>query len=108
MTEVKTMNNNTIANLSNLSSGPDNDTIWHAPERLDPAIENPEQYPADALSGDIGNAVRQYQFFGQQPLALVAQSFLSTVSLACQVHADIGRTARNIIITAMLTYCARQ
>ena len=50
--------------------------------------------PPDALPGAIGDAVREYQAYGQQPVALVASSALAVVSLAAQGLADVARDDR--------------
>jgi putative DNA primase/helicase len=46
------------------------------------------------LPGAIGAAVREYQAYGQQPVALVASSALAVVSLAAQGLADVARDDR--------------
>lgn len=67
------------------------DTDWPEPQSLDRQAAQPEPYPLDALPGAIGAAVREYQAYGQQPMALVASSALAVVSLATQGLADVAR-----------------
>ena len=65
-------------------------TVWPAPLPIERhAARAP--YPMDALPAGIGAAVREYQSYGQQPVALVASSALAVVSLATQGLADIAR-----------------
>ena len=66
-------------------------TDWSAPLPLGRHTEHQAPYPLDALPGGIGAAVREYQSYGQQPLALVASSALAVVSLAAQGLADVAR-----------------
>jgi len=61
------------------------------PQSLDRQAAPPEPYPLDALPGAIGAAVREYQAYGRQPLALVASSAMAVVSLAAQGLADVAR-----------------
>jgi putative DNA primase/helicase len=51
----------------------------------------PESYPLDALPGIIGDAVKTYAEYGQQPIPMIASSALANVSLACQCHCDVAR-----------------
>ncbi len=69
-------------------------TDWPEPQALDRQAAQPEPYPLDALPGEIGAAVREYQGYGQQPLAMVASSALAVVSLAAQGLADVARDER--------------
>jgi len=69
-------------------------TDWAEPQSLDRQAAQPEAYPLDALPGEIGAAVREYQGYGQQPMALVASSALAVVSLAAQGLADVARDER--------------
>ncbi len=48
-------------------------------------------YPIDALPALMRDAVVEYQAYGQQPVAMVATSALSALSLAAQHLADVGR-----------------
>jgi putative DNA primase/helicase len=68
-------------------------TDWPEPQSLDRQAAQPESYPLDALPDGIGAAVREYQAYGQQPVALVASSALGVVSLAAQGLADVARDA---------------
>ena len=67
---------------------------WPEPQSLDREAAQPEPYPVGALPGVIGEAVREYQAYGQQPIALVASSALAVVSLAAQGLADVARDER--------------
>ena len=69
-------------------------TEWPEPQSLDGQAVQPEPFPLDALPGEIGAAVREYQGYGQQPMALVASSALAVVSLAAQGLADVARDER--------------
>ena len=64
---------------------------WPTPEPLVADHEAPAEYPGDALPPIIGDAVRSYQAYGQQPLALVACSALGAVSLSVQALTDVER-----------------
>jgi putative DNA primase/helicase len=66
-------------------------TDWQEPQAFDRESAPPEPYPLDTLPGPIGAAVREYQTYGQQPVALVASSALAGVSLAAQGLADVAR-----------------
>jgi putative DNA primase/helicase len=66
-------------------------TSWPDMEPLVPPADEPREYPIDALPPAIGDAVLAYQRYGQQPMALVAGSALSALSLAGQGLADVGR-----------------
>jgi putative DNA primase/helicase len=69
-------------------------TDWPEPQSLDRQAGQPEPYPLDALPGAVGAAVREYQAYGQQPVALVASSALAVVSLATQGLTDVARDGR--------------
>ncbi len=64
-------------------------------------------YPLDALPSIAAQAVRQYQAYGQQPIALVACSALTAMCYATQGLADVARDnfltsplSLNIIVVA--------
>lgn len=59
-------------------------------------------YPIDALPQSIKNAVLSYHRYGQQPLALLACSALSNISLACQGLANVARD--KILISPVSLY----
>lgn len=69
-------------------------TDWPDPQPLDREATLSEPYPLDVLPSLIGAAVREYQAYGQQPVALVASSALAMVSLAAQGLADVARDER--------------
>lgn len=69
-------------------------TDWAEPQSLDRQAAKSEPYPLDMLPGEIGAAVREYQGYGQQPVALVASSALAVVSLATQGLTDVARDER--------------
>jgi len=66
------------------------------PEPLVSPDDEPRPYPLDALSPTIRAAVSAYQYFGQQPIPLVAGSALSVAALATQGLVNVGRD-RNLI-----------
>jgi putative DNA primase/helicase len=74
-----------------LDTDADESAAWPEMEPLVPPADEPLPYPIDALPSEIGAAVRAYQSYGQQPMALVACSALSALSLAAQGQADVGR-----------------
>jgi hypothetical protein len=63
---------------------------WPIPQPLVKKIE-PEPYPLDALPATIRAAVVEVQGFTKAPLAMVALSAMSALSLAIQARVDIGR-----------------
>lgn len=64
---------------------------WRPPSPILRPAQVPEPYPMDALPDSIGEAVREYQRFGQQPHALVACSALAMLAAVCQGHGDVAR-----------------
>ena len=69
---------------------------WPDPEPLVEPAEEEQPYPLDALPPIIGNAVAEYQQYGQQPTSLIAGSALSATSLAVQGQVDVARDERLI------------
>lgn len=69
----------------------DPSTPWQEPRSLDAEHGPPMPYPVECLPLAIREAVETYQKYGQQPMALVACSALSAVSIACQALADVAR-----------------
>lgn len=67
---------------------------WPDPQPLDRKTARLDPFPLDKLPGGIGAAVREYQAYGQQPVALAASSALAVVSLAAQGLADVARDKR--------------
>lgn len=65
-------------------------TEWPEPAPLGEPLEA-TPYPDDALPGILGDAVRQAQTFVQAPMALVACSALSTLSVAVQGLVNVWR-----------------
>ena len=65
-------------------------TEWPEPVPLCEPLEA-KPYPDDALPGILGDAVRQAQTFVQAPMALVACSALSTLSVAVQGLVNVRR-----------------
>ena len=63
---------------------------WPVPQPLTAKVES-EPYPLDALPPTIQAAVREVQAFTKAPEALVAGCALSSLSVACQGHADVER-----------------
>ncbi|WP_440616923.1 YfjI family protein [Cysteiniphilum sp. 6C5] len=66
---------------------------WKTPIPLSHISANKHEYPIDALPEIIRNAVKSYADYGQQPIALLANSALSNISLACQGLANVARDA---------------
>lgn len=64
---------------------------WPTPLPLTQMATENIPYPIGVLPSMIQNAVTDYQKYGQQPLALIACSALSTISLACQSMANVAR-----------------
>ena len=67
---------------------------WPEPQDVDREAAQSQPFPLHALPGTVGEAVREYQAYGQQPVALVASSALAVVSLAAQGLADVARDER--------------
>jgi putative DNA primase/helicase len=63
---------------------------WPDPQPLTAKLE-PEPYPLDALPVTLRRAVEEVHAFTKAPVALVASSALSALSLAIQAHVDIKR-----------------
>src|SRR5262249_20269684 len=63
---------------------------WKKPEPLVSKIE-PEPYPIDALPDGIRAAVEEVHDYVMAPLAMVATSALTAVSIAAQAHIDVRR-----------------
>jgi putative DNA primase/helicase len=63
---------------------------WSAPQPLVTKVEL-EPYPLDALPATIRAAVIEVQGFTKAPIAMVALSAMSALSLAIQAQVDIGR-----------------
>jgi putative DNA primase/helicase len=68
---------------------------WLDPQPLTTKVD-PEPYPADALPDAIRAAVAEVQGFTKAPVALVASSALSALSLAIQAYVDAKRAERLI------------
>jgi hypothetical protein len=51
-----------------------NDTTWQQPIPLFHMSSSQSKYPIDALPGIIKNAILSYADYGQQPIALLANS----------------------------------
>ncbi|MEZ5825230.1 MAG: YfjI family protein [Geminicoccaceae bacterium] len=69
---------------------------WEEPRSLHSETGAPTEYPIDCLPSVIRRAVLKYQEYGQQPMAMVACSALSVVSLACQALANVSRDGKNL------------
>lgn len=63
---------------------------WQVPQPLTAKVES-EPYPLDALPPTIQAAVMEVQAFTKAPVAMVAGCALSSLSVACQGHADVER-----------------
>ena len=66
---------------------------WPEPQPLTARVE-PEPYPVDALPGIVRAAVEEVVRFVKAPVAMVASSALSALSLATQAHVDVKRAER--------------
>jgi putative DNA primase/helicase len=71
----------------------DTATPWPDPVPLVASIE-PEPYPVEALPPTIREAVQEVQDFAQAPMAMVATSALSALSLAAQGLHDVKRAEK--------------
>lgn len=63
---------------------------WSAPVSLVSKIDE-LVYPINELPGALRDVVEEVQGFTKTPIAMVATSALSALSLACQAHADVER-----------------
>jgi len=63
---------------------------WQQPLALHQSVIT-THYPLEALPTSIKTAILSYHAYGQQPLALLACSALSNISLACQGLANVAR-----------------
>ena len=81
---------------------------WPEPIPLIREAETPKPYPVDALGPIIGEAVREFQGYGKQPLAMVGSSALATASLACQGLADVARDSMNIGPISLSILCVAE
>lgn len=54
-------------------------------------IEEPQPYPVDCLPPLVRDAIVEVQDFVQAPMAMVATSAISAISLACQGFVDVQR-----------------
>ena len=77
------------------AGGPEGPQEWPPPIPLVREAEEPRPFPVDALGPIIGEAVREFQGFGKQPISMIGGSALAAASLACQRLADVARDARN-------------
>lgn len=75
---------------------------WKTPISLTHLSLNKHDYPVHALPEIIRNAVMSYADYGQQPIALLANSALSSVSLACQGLANVARDS--ILVSPVSLY----
>ena len=68
---------------------------WQDPIPLVREEEEAKPYPVDDLGPIIGEAVKEFQNFGKQPISMVGSSALATASLCCQGLADVSRDNQN-------------
>ena len=68
---------------------------WQDPIPLVREEEEAQPYPVDDLGPIIGEAVKEFQNYGKQPISMVGSSALATASLCCQGLADISRDSQN-------------
>lgn len=64
---------------------------WPDPMPLSAVIRKPEPYPIESLPKGLVDAVIDVQSTTQAPIAMVATSALTTLSLACQAHINVAR-----------------
>lgn len=64
---------------------------WPELTPLESDVGEESPYPLDALPKVAGNAVQNYQQYGQQPMSLVACSALTAMCYATQGLADVAR-----------------
>jgi hypothetical protein len=77
---------------------------WPDPEPLATPNEEEQPYPLHALPKIMGDAIAEYQCYGQQPTSLIAGSAISAASLVVQGHVDVARDAK--LIGPSSTYTA--
>ena len=68
---------------------------WQSPIPLVREQEEPQPYPVEDLGQIIGEAVEEFQYYGKQPISMVASTALATASLCCQGLADVSRDSQN-------------
>ena len=68
---------------------------WQSPIPLVREQEEPQPYPVEDLGQIIGEAVKEFQYYGKQPISMVASTALATASLCCQGLADVSRDSQN-------------
>lgn len=68
---------------------------WNMPIPLVREEEEPQPYPIEDLGSIIGEAVKEFQNYGKQPLSMVGSSALAAASLCCQGLADVSRDSQN-------------
>ena len=68
---------------------------WQSPISLVREQEESQPYPIDDLGPIIGEAAKEFQNYGKQPLSMVGSSALATASLCCQGLADVSRDSQN-------------
>jgi hypothetical protein len=68
---------------------------WQNPIPLVREEEEAQPYPVDDLGPIIGEAVKEFQNYGKQPISMVGSSALATASLCCQGLADVSRDSQN-------------
>jgi hypothetical protein len=68
---------------------------WQNPIPLVREEEESQPYPIGDLGPIIGEAAKEFQNYGKQPLSMVGSSALATASLCCQGLADVSRDSQN-------------
>ncbi|MCH2288282.1 MAG: DUF3987 domain-containing protein, partial [SAR324 cluster bacterium] len=68
---------------------------WQDPIPLVREEEEAQPYPVEDLGPVIGEAVKEFQNYGKQPISMVGSSALATASLCCQGLADVARDNQN-------------
>lgn len=77
-------------------------TNWKTPIPLTHISTKQAEYPINSLPEIIKKAIQSYADYGQQPIALLANSALSNVSLSCQGLANVARD--NVLISPVSMY----
>lgn len=83
----------TMQTFPDLDNATADDGAWPEPVPLLASIE-PEPFPLDALPQALREAVAEVQAFAQAPVAMVATSALSALSMAAQALHDVRRAEK--------------
>jgi len=84
---------NAQAAAANAAAGDTTASAWPDPLPLVAKVQS-LPYPVDALPEGIQEAVQEVRQFTKAPVALVASSALSALSVVIQAHVDVQRTEK--------------